>query len=32
VDKTRFMQRPIILINPSLEAIHSMATTSNKVL
>ena len=32
VDKTRFMQRPIILINPSLEAIHSMATTSNKVI
>jgi len=31
VDKTRYMERPIILINPSLEAIHSMASSSRKV-
>jgi len=27
----RYMERPIILINPSLEAIHSMASSSRKV-
>eukprot|EP00802_Teleaulax_amphioxeia_P012541 Tamp_12584.p1 GENE.Tamp_12584~~Tamp_12584.p1 ORF type:complete len:575 (+),score=83.99 Tamp_12584:205-1725(+) len=31
VDKTRYMQRPIILMNPALEAIHSMASASRKV-
>jgi hypothetical protein len=31
VDKNKFMQRPIILINAHLEAIHSMASASRKV-
>lgn len=30
-DKLRYMQRPIILINPVLEAIHSMASATRKV-
>lgn len=30
-DKMRFLQRPIILINPQLEAIHSMSSAARKV-